>query len=68
MKRIRVLTVKLELKLSNERDRATWKRLQTLSWQAMRYGNLFLRARLCEAMKLCIDPSGDDSPRHHETY
>src|SRR5436190_5864689 len=53
----RVLAVKLDLRLSDPDDKATWRRLQELSWQAMRYGNFFLRARLSEAMGLRRDPS-----------
>lgn len=56
----RVLAVKLDLRLSDAQDKLLWKRLQELSWQAMRYGNLFLRARLNEALGLRLDPSKGD--------
>lgn len=50
----RVLTVKLDL------DRDTWRRLRELAWQAMRYRNLFLRARWAEAAGLRVDPAKGD--------
>ena len=50
----RTLTVTLQL------DVPTFQRLRDLSWQAARYGNLYLRALWAEAMQLRVDPEAGD--------
>lgn len=61
----RVLTVKLE-RLETE----MWRFLRERAWEAMRYRNLFLRARWAEAAGLCVDPHAAakaEKPTHDVT-
>jgi hypothetical protein len=61
----RVLAVKLE-RLEPE----MWRFLRERAWEAMRYRNLFLRARWAEAAGLCVDPQAAakaEKPTHDVT-
>lgn len=56
---IKVLAVKLDFP-RNEEGRALYRRIRDLSWQAMQYGNNFLRAMWAERAGLRVKPEAED--------